>query len=247
MITHFEELSINAWPSLQTVLYDGWVLRFSDGYTKRSNSASPLYQGVLSVDEKVEACEKLYSGRGLDTVFKLTAASCPPDLDGVLAARAYSPESGSAVQTVDLQDFRASREPEITLSPDVSDEWLSAFGQMSGLGERKTTTAGRMLRNVIPQKRLASISDDGAGIIACGMVVLQGDYAGLFDIVTHKDFRRLGHGTRLTLALLHWAKENGATRAYLQVVSDNEPALSMYSKLGFSETYRYWYRIKKLG
>ena len=54
IITQLEELSINAWPSLQTMLYDGWVLRFSDGYTKRANSSNPLYGGVLSVDEKID-------------------------------------------------------------------------------------------------------------------------------------------------------------------------------------------------
>src|SRR5580693_6740913 len=86
-ITQLEELSINAWPSLQTLVYDGWVLRFADGYTKRANSSNPLYEGVLDVDEKIDACEKLYSGRRLDTVFKLTTASHPADLDRILSAR----------------------------------------------------------------------------------------------------------------------------------------------------------------
>ena len=94
-------------------------------------------------------------------------------------------------------------------------------------------------------KRLVSISDDERGIIACGMAVLQGDHVGLFDIVTRKDLRRRGHGRQLVSGLLHWAKENGARRAYLQVTLDNEAAVSLYSGLGFVETYRYWYRIKK--
>jgi len=65
--------------------------------------------------------------------------------------------------------------------------------------------------------------------------------------VTHKDFRRRGYGKRLTLGLLHWAKENGATLAYLQVELVNESALRLYSGLGFVEAYQYWYRVKKLG
>jgi ribosomal protein S18 acetylase RimI-like enzyme len=213
---------------------------FSNGYTKRANSSNPLYGGVLAVDEKIDACEKLYSDRHLDTVFKLTAASYPAGLDRILSARGYVLEPGCAVQTLDLQNGIAKLDdPEITLSSDVSNEWLSAFCQMSDLDQRKKETAEQMLLNIVPQKRLESISDDEKGIIACGIAVLQGDYVGMFDIVTDKDFRRRGNGRQLVSSLLQWAKENGARRAYLQVTSDNEEALSLYSALGFIEAYRY--------
>jgi N-acetylglutamate synthase len=246
MITELEKLSMDAWPSLQTMTYDGWILRFSDGYTKRANSSNPLYGGVLKVDEKIDKCEKLYSEGRLDTVFKLTTASQPPGLDGILATRGYSLESASAVETLDLNDISGPNEPGLLLSSDVSDEWLSAFGQMSGLDERRRLTAKQMLLSIVPKKCLASASNDGK-IVACGMAVLQRDHVGLFDIITHGNFRRLGYGRRLTLGLLQWAKEERAKLAYLQVALSNEPALRLYSNLGFVEAYRYWYRVKKLG
>jgi len=158
MITQLEELSINAWPSLQTMLYDGWVIRFSDGHTRRANSSNPLYEGVLGLDGKIDVCEKMYSDRHLDTVFKMTTASCPPGLDSTLAARGYSLVSGSAVQTLDLNGVTGPDESNIALSPDASDEWISAYCQMSGLDEWKKETERRMLLNVVSQKRLASIS-----------------------------------------------------------------------------------------
>jgi hypothetical protein len=34
VIQEIEEISLNAWPSLQQILYDGWILRFANGYTK---------------------------------------------------------------------------------------------------------------------------------------------------------------------------------------------------------------------
>jgi hypothetical protein len=35
-----EEISLNAWPPLKQILYDGWVCRFADGYTRRANSVN---------------------------------------------------------------------------------------------------------------------------------------------------------------------------------------------------------------
>ena len=36
----------------------------------------------------------------------------------------------------------------------------------------------------------------------------------------------------------------GARLAFLQVMANNEPALALQRKYGFSESYRYWYRVQ---
>ena len=88
MIRHIEELALNAWPALQTLLLDGWVVRFANGYTRRANSVNPLYASEQDTDAKLRACEQFYRDRGLKVVFKMTAASQPDGLDALLAARA---------------------------------------------------------------------------------------------------------------------------------------------------------------
>ena len=75
-----EEVSLNSWPALQQILFDGWLLRFSRGYTKRANSVNALYDSRVDVEEKVQVCEVRYRERGLPAVFRITPFAMPPDL-----------------------------------------------------------------------------------------------------------------------------------------------------------------------
>jgi N-acetylglutamate synthase len=247
-VTLIEELSMNAWPSLQTIFYDGWVLRFSGGYTRRANSVNPLYNGELDTVEKIIECERLYSERKMDTIFKMTSASFPRDLDGTLSEKGCQYQAETSVQILNLEGSILSNLPRrtVSISEEFSDEWLSSYFEMNALSENKRQIAKKMLENTIPNKCLASIMDNSNKIVSCGLAVSQSGYVGLFDIATHKDYRRKGLARQLTLALLNWGKSNGAKSAYLQVVLDNEPALKLYHSLGFAESYRYWYRVKAI-
>ncbi len=81
MIRTIEELSMGAWPALETFVSDGWVLRFSEGYTRRANSVHPLSRGTRRLATKIEEAERLYRERGLTPIFKLTPDSQPPGLE----------------------------------------------------------------------------------------------------------------------------------------------------------------------
>jgi ribosomal protein S18 acetylase RimI-like enzyme len=78
--------------------------------------------------------------------------------------------------------------------------------------------------------------------MATAICVHDGDLAGLFEIATDLAERGKGHGRRIVLSALKWARLRGATEAWLQVEADNEPACSLYTSLGFGEVYRYHYR-----
>ncbi|MCK4726052.1 MAG: GNAT family N-acetyltransferase, partial [Anaerolineales bacterium] len=80
--------------------------------------------------------------------------------------------------------------------------------------------------------------------VACGMGVLDGDYFGLFSILTAANYRNQGFGGEITAALMNWASENEAVFAYLQVQVDNSPAFYLYRKYSFKPVYEYWYRIQ---
>ena len=46
-------------------------------------------------------------------------------------------------------------------------------------------------------------------------------------------------------ALLDWGASRGATTAYLQVLSDNAPALALYDRLGFETHHAYRYLAER--
>ncbi len=261
MIRLIEEISMNAWPAAQTLLYDGWVLRFTNGYTRRANSINPLYASHLDIHEKIRACERLYREKGLPVIFKMTAAGDPGGLDDILAGRGYQEDALTSVQVLDLSGWDAQSATSADLSPHETEEWQTAFCRMSEIQKNSQAVHQQILQAILPTVCYAAISVEGQNerpskeehgstirpnnLVGCGLGVLQEGYIGLFDIVVDVDQRRQGHGERLVRDLLTWGKRNGACHAYLQVMLNNPPAVRLYEKLGFREEYRYWYRVSK--
>jgi N-acetylglutamate synthase len=242
MITPLEEVTLNAWPALQTMHADGWILRFANGYTKRANSVNPLYPSPKEAAAKVQFCERTYRARNLPVVFKMTSAAQPENLDGLLAERGYRVDSPTSVQTMELASLDTPSASDAELNSTLTDEWIDAFCRLSETSEQRKPTLRQMLLNIIPLKSFAAVrrADE---IVACGLGVCQGDYIGFFDIVTAKPYRNQGIGKRLMQGLLAWGNQSGARHAYLQVMLDNPPALHLYDQLGFKQVYHYWYRI----
>ena len=145
MIQEIEELSMNAWPSLQTLLLDGWVLRFAAGYTRRANAVCPLYPSSQALDARIQACERLYRDRGLPVVFKMTAAAQPANLDGVLAAQGYTLDAPTSVQTLTLSNRALAPAPCAQLTGSFSEEWLAAYCRMTGVSTAREATLRRCL------------------------------------------------------------------------------------------------------
>jgi ribosomal protein S18 acetylase RimI-like enzyme len=241
-----EELSLNSWPALQTICLDGWVLRFANGYTNRSNSISPLYASNMTIDEKIRECEQIYAMKRLPVVFKISPAATPQDLDALLQAKGYEAGRLTSVQVLDLGNLlfpESSRGLETKVSESINDEWLSGFSAMNTVSQTNQVTLRQIVGNIVTPKCLISLLKEGT-TVAYGLGVLEGEYVGLYDIVTHPEHRNQGIGTDLVVSLLKWAKGHGAKRAYLHVMMNNHPALKVYGRLGFRERYQYWYRVK---
>jgi N-acetylglutamate synthase len=240
MIRLLEEQMLNAWPSQQQILFDGWILRFSHGYTRRANSVNFLYEGTQEVHQKIQQCINIYRRKNLRPVFRITPLAQPANIDPLLAELGFTRQSPTSVQTLNLASLPTQEVEGFQFSPEFSTEWLGHFEHLHGVDRNPAHQV--ILQNIVPATCFATLSRNNQ-IVACGLGVLEGQTVGLYDIITEANQRRKGLGHALILNILHWAKQHGATQAYLSVEKENDPALNLYAKLGFAEMYQYWYRV----
>ncbi len=240
-IRQIEEAGMNAWPAKQHILYDGWLLRFANGYTKRANSVMPVYESVLEVDEKIACCEDIYRQMGLPPVFRLTPLA-QGNLDSALEGRGYRKIDPTRVLTLSLDHWDAPVPQETALRELPLEQWMGVFSEISGSLVEVQPAHAQILQNIIHPYLAAALEISGKWV-ACGLGVLERDWFGLFDIVTHPGYRQQGFGTQLVGGMLDWAKSHGADKSYLQVMEQNTPALGLYAKMGYADAYGYWYRV----
>ncbi len=239
---HIEELSLNAWPGLQTVIIDGWIARLSLGYTKRANSVTPLYTGRRPLADKVSECEALFRHAGLPLIFRLPSFTADtPELDAILAAREFRQYDETVVHQLELSQTTARWSPQATLSTGPAlDAWLQRYHRFS---ESALSSAHRQIISLISGDRAFLTLMHEGNAVACGLGVVSSGYLGIFDIVTDPAYRRYGFGRAVMQSLLAWGRDHGATHTYLQVVAANTKARQLYDQLGYEEVYRYWYRL----
>jgi ribosomal protein S18 acetylase RimI-like enzyme len=244
VICRLEELSMNAWPALETIVGDGWVHRFSGGYTRRANSVHPLYPSSGDLAAKIAQIERLYQEQGLPAVFKLTAQSQPLGLEAALVERGYEVEAETSVHVADLGPMGSVAAVDIETSWGSAAEWREAFRRISKVAPEHQATHERILASILPLAGFAAVRQDGR-IVGCGLDVVQDGWLGVFDVIVDGAARRQGHGERLMRGLMSWGQRVGADKAYLQVMQSNVAAVQLYEGLGFREAYSYWYRVKR--
>ena len=247
MIRRLEELSANAWPGLRSVLVDGWIIRFAEGYSRRANCVLPLYPGTESLAEKIAQCEALALSRGAEPTFKLTSAALPEELDAELERRGYVYEADTSVLVLEKLQPKEVLLPDdlrIRISEGLEKRWFSFYSASGGLNERQAAAAQAIMDHIVPQRRFVLLEGEN-GPVACALTVVEDGWAGVFDVAVRKNLRGRGLGRLIMEITLAEAAGAGAHRSYLQVFRGNRPAEALYLHLGYTAAYAYWYRVKK--
>ncbi|WP_105616340.1 GNAT family N-acetyltransferase [Vallitalea okinawensis] len=241
MIRFIEELSMNAWPSLQTYLYDGWVLRVSNGYTKRANSVNPIYSSKIDIIQKIECCRAFYEKFGLPTIYKITSDGVSLTLDNKLHDLGYKRIDETSVRVINLKMHNLIHETSAEVRYEYSEEWLDEYIASTKMDINNAKTLRSMLKCIIG-KTIWITQRECCKAVGFGYGVIDKGYVGIFDIYVDESYRGKGYGKDVMNSILSEASKLGANKAYLQVVVSNTVADNLYRKLGFEEVYRYWYR-----
>jgi GNAT superfamily N-acetyltransferase len=233
-----EEACLNAWQALREVLLDGWVLRFSEGLTRRANSANPL-----GPDSEVDlrACETLYRRLGLPTIIRVLSL-IDPSVDDRLAKGGYTGEGESRVLYGPIEDVEAARDPDVGLLDEPTPEWFGAMAVLQNHSSDQAATYRRIVGQLAIPAAFAALSDEG-GIVALAYGALHNGLLCYESVITDRLRRRRGWGRRIIKALAAWARDQGAVGVCLEVEAHNAAARALYDAVGLkTELYRYHYR-----
>jgi GNAT superfamily N-acetyltransferase len=140
--------------------------------------------------------------------------------------------------TAEVTDGSVGR---VAIASNPSADWMSAQEALQGVPADLTSSWKGIIDRIDRPAGFALHVEKGSSV-AAGLAVRDDPWVGLFEINVTRAHRRRGLGRSLSSALLRWGAGGGASRAYLQVVHDNEPAKALYGSLGFTPAYRYWYR-----
>jgi GNAT superfamily N-acetyltransferase len=241
LAARIEDAALSSSQPAQQCFYDGWLLRYSPGRAKRARSVNAIAAGRLPVAEKIAHCRAFYARHGLPCIFRLTPFSLPADLDARLGVAGYAAAEETRVMMLEPSGAIEVAAPLCELRSLDAGEFGTVFGELHELdATKRAAERERFARAPLPGVYLAIF--DAGRPIACGSLVIDGEFAGIFGMVTQQARRGCGFATRIVAELLQHARDARVRAAYLQVTASNIPARKMYRRFGFQDCYAYWYR-----
>jgi len=239
-VAALEDVCERAWPPRERLALDGAVLRFTNGFTRRANSAR-IDAGGSDLPGLIERAEHEYRSRGLRPGFRLTPLT-PPGFEQLLSERGYVIDTEAVVMVAEaLPDAPGGAGPqdELTLAPALDEEWLRVFQAVERHWPPEQDPGARwVLGSGEAPRRFALARVDGVPA-ATGYGRLEGDWLYIACVGTFPQHRRRGLARLVSEQLFAWAATGGARRAILQVETKNSAAQGLYAQLGFAPRYIY--------
>lgn len=241
LVRRYEAAGFRAWPAA-SVHYDGsWVIRLTAGHpARRLNSINVLDPSdTRQIKDRIEKAARRFDSYERPVTFRITPLTGEAISD-FLDKEGWKTVSESIVMLADIEALQLESAIDHIPFKDIG-RFVDALIKVRGTNRGLKPGLSEIIGSIVPDAGLFVAEQDGEPI-STAICVHDNDLAGLFEVATHAQSQRRGHGRDIVLAALKWAKLLGARRGWLQVEADNEAALCLYRSLGFSELYRYHYR-----
>jgi len=180
-----------------------------------------------------------YRHRDLQPLIRLSPLA-GSDPDKILATAGWALIGETLVMSAPIGE--AVADPDCSIEAAPTEAWLGGFADARGIPPDRRAVHDRIIDRILPDRAFATAEMEGRPV-AWGLAVAERGWVGIFDIVTLPAARRRGVARRMVTSLLAWGRDKGAGQAYLQVVAENEAGIALYRDLGFTEVYRYHYRL----
>ncbi|MDY0871978.1 GNAT family N-acetyltransferase [Dongia rigui] len=236
-----ERLCHHAWPSLDEERHGDWVFRFSNGLSRRGNSANPLGPEADDVSAMLQAADAAYPRHGLPVLVRVPAL-LDASVERDLSARGFASEGETLTLYCDLPPGHMRRDPDVLIAPAPTEDWLQRIWALKDLSAKDRATYRAIVAALDVPSAFMALNIGGA-LVAMGFVAIDDRLLCIESLITDPAHRGQGHAKRLVGAMLAFGITQGVEGACLQVVADNEPAIRLYRGMGFSRElyrYRYW-------
>ncbi len=243
LICALEQRCFNAWPTLRTLVVDGWVLRLADGHTRRANSASALYPSSLTAAELAKIVKAQFERAGLQPVIRITPLAAPHIAPG-LAKLGWREDDASL--GLYAPGLAASMPEAVQIENHASEDWLHGAMSAYGYGAAGVSALRRTLANLVLPAAFITLHHAPAHSptpVAWALAVYERGMVGIYDLVIAPEFRGMGFGRKISSACLAWGIAQGVDSAYLQVRVGNSAARLLYGSLGFETAYHYTHYV----
>ncbi len=246
-VLDIETAALTAWPGLYTA-YDGhWVWRAARGYSNRANSVQCLDPADgRDASLRLARFSDLSTRHGVTPVLKTSPLTAPEILHATDALH-WETYGASHVLRMEIGTRGWTPRHHTALFAPTDPDWHTAQAEMSGYSDYDSESV-RLILGAIACDSRGILAYDANGVPAAAALAGVANGVAIFgNVVSRPSHRGQGFGRAVMDAALNWSRDAGAVGAGIQVAGGNEPAIKLYTSLGFAHAYDYDYRRPRRG
>lgn len=240
----FETLMDKASPAVERYDTGEWVLRAAAGVTQRANSVWPR-EAAAEPHAALREAVQWYRKRRLPLIFQVTDTPANAGLNDHLDAQGFTRQSETLIMVRPAgADTLGPAAAKVDIVDQPDEEWLDLWWSVDGRGGQSERETARTSLAGCPSLYALARDDDGVPA-AVGRLALVEGTGGIYCMATSASHRRRGYASTVLQALLFEGEARGLASTWLLVTAANQAAQQLYSRAGFEESGRYFYRQQR--